>query len=342
MSCTCVTGSRRLRVNLPTSDSKIRLELAELDYWQATNSGDWSVPIGSQSPYKTVEDLVNFLESIECPQLLEEATGYWEQNPSAGCCSDDPYDVRTSDEENCAKRLTEMCDRTVSQLTTFLQDRAITTFFQPVVEPDGTTIWGYECLMRGVEKSGVIMAPFQLLQWAKAENLTSMLDRICREAHLRNAAKLIPAGKNILINFIPTAIYEPAFCLRSTMEVLRQTGIDPRDVIFEVVETEQVRDVQHLNKILDYYREHGFRTALDDVGAGFSGLNLLASLRPDLLKLDMELVQGAEDGLTHRIIVQGLIQIAKNCGQLVLAEGIETLEQFRMMREFGVDLFQGY
>jgi EAL domain-containing protein (putative c-di-GMP-specific phosphodiesterase class I) len=327
---------------LPQIDAGVEASLKQLPDWTPAGTQQWDIRIGGSSRFQNVDDVVRFLEVFTHASVLSDATSHWKTGgDSIGCghgCGTPP-----TAEASCDRvMLQDLAMQTRTPLRKLLQEGRIETLFQPVVLPDAETVWGYECLMRGIGDDGERIPPNQLLAWAKTENLLSMLDRVCRETHLRNAAAHIPGDKTILINFIPTAIYEPAFCLQSTLKVVRETDLDPSQIVFEVVESEHVRDSEHLCNILDFYREGGFRTALDDLGAGFSGLNMLASLKPDLLKLDLELVQGAAEQFVHRTIVQGLVNIAKECGQMILAEGIETEAQFELMRELGVDLFQGY
>ncbi len=342
MSCTCITGARVLQLRLPQIDEGVRSRLQQLVDWTPIGTQQWDVRVGGSSRFQNVDDVVRFLEVFTDLGVLSDATCDWKTTADGpgcggGCGSPKP------DESSCGSvSLEDLAVQTRTPLRQLLQQGRIETLFQPVVLPDAETVWGYECLMRGIDNDGSQLPPNQLLAWAKAENLLSMLDRVCRETHLRNAAANVPRDKNILINFIPTAIYEPAFCLQSTLKVVQETNLDPSQIVFEVVESEHVHDSEHLCKILDFYREGGFRTALDDLGAGFSGLNMLASLKPDLLKLDLELVQGAARHSVHRTIVQGLVNIAKECGQMILAEGVETKAEFDLMRELGVDLFQGY
>jgi len=343
MNCACVSGTRVLQLELSDAEDSFREQLNALDDWTSTGAGQWEVRIGGPSRFQKVDDVVRFLEAFTDAELLDAAMSHWKDVNRGSCCGSVGGDNAGTTDRACERlRLLEFAARTDTPLTKLLREGRLETRFQPVVLADGETVWGYECLMRGIDEEGNLITPDKLLSWAKAENLLSMLDRVCRETHLRNAAAKVPTDKVILINFIPTAIYEPAFCLQSTMKVVRKMNLQPHQIVFEVVESEHVRDTDHLCKILDYYRESGFRTALDDLGAGFSGLNMLANLRPDMLKLDLELVQGAAKHFAHKSIVQGLVNIAKDCGQTVLAEGIETEADFQLMKELGVDLFQGY
>ncbi|MDB5324720.1 MAG: yjcC 1, partial [Phycisphaerales bacterium] len=146
----------------------------------------------------------------------------------------------------------------------------------------------------------------------------------------------------LLINFMPTAIYKPEFCLQTTMAAAKQADIDPSRIIFEVVEQYEVPDRDHLANILNYYRDHGYRVALDDLGSGYAGLSLLADLDPDLIKIDRELVSRSVKSPTHRAIVDALVRIGRDTDKTVLAEGVETADEMRLMTHLGVDLLQGF
>ena len=224
-----------------------------------------------------------------------------------------------------------------------LQNRRIDTWFQPVFKGPDLDLWGYECLMRGRDEQNNLVMPGQILQWAEQERLIFMLDRVCREIHITNAGR-IAANTNtrVLVNFLPTAIYEPAFCLRTTMNAARKSGLTPAQVIFEVVESEEINDREHLASVLGYYRQAGFGVALDDVGTGYSGLMMLADLNPDLVKIDRALVSRATDSKMHRGICRALCALAQESGKLALAEGVETIEQWQTLADMGADLFQGF
>lgn len=340
MKCACHSGSRQLRLQFEEAERGLDEDLAKLPHWSRIDEETWSVEVGGNSSYRTPEDIANFMGAFLSGEFLELVDCCWEDAAARGCCQ--------AGQSHCGQatqtrmKLTDFAAQTSSPLLEILKSNRIYSHFQPVFERDASTIWGYECLMRADDPGGKLISPVQLLEWARKENLLSMLDRVCRETHLRNAAKALPHGTHVLINFMPTAIYEPAFCLRSTLRVIEQLKLDPAKVVFEVVESEEVKDEDHLRKILEYYRKGGFMTALDDLGAGSSGLGLLASLSPDLIKLDRHLVSKAALNKNHAAVVRGLVQIARDCGQLILAEGIETADELKLMCDLGIDLFQGF
>lgn len=151
------------------------------------------------------------------------------------------------------------------ELFWILESGSISTFFQPILYTDTKEIFAYECLSRGVAKDGTYMNPGRMFDLAKKTGMLFNLDRQCREMSIKSSA-IKKIDKNIFINFIPTAIYNPEFCLRDTVKWTKQLEFNPKSITFEVVETEQVKDMNHLKTILKYYKEKGYNVALDDVG----------------------------------------------------------------------------
>lgn len=118
-------------------------------------------------------------------------------------------------------------------------------------------------------------------------------------------------------------------------------GLRLDQLVFEVTESEQITDIDHLAAVFAYYRERGCRVALDDLGAGYSSLNLLVRLQPDVVKLDKEIVQQLTRAVSGAVVA-AVVDITHACGGLVLAECVETAEQAAAARELGVDLAQGW
>lgn len=226
-------------------------------------------------------------------------------------------------------------------LISMLREDRLGTWFQPIVDcADPRRIFAYECLMRGTDAAGLVF-PDRILEVARGAGLMFQLDRAARLAAICNAARLKLPGA-IFINFTPTSIYDPEYCLRSTMGAIADAGIPPRDIVFEVIESERITDAAHLRAILDFYRERGFRVALDDVGSGYSSLNMLGALRPDFLKLDRELVSGVHADSYKATIAAKLLETARALGVKTVAEGVEEEAEFDWLRANGADYVQGY
>lgn len=213
-----------------------------------------------------------------------------------------------------------------------------TMAFQPIVDLARGSVWGYEALVRGAGGAGAM----EVLSQVTAENRYSF-DQACRVKAIELAGGLFPpqGGTRLSINFLPNAVYQPSACIRTTLAAAGRVGFDLQRIAFEFTENEPA-DVPHIRRILAVYSKLGFITAIDDFGAGFAGLALLADFQPDLVKIDMALVRGIAHSPARQAIVAGIMQMSVALGFAVLAEGVETQEELAALREAGVTLFQGY
>jgi len=227
------------------------------------------------------------------------------------------------------------------EVAEIIKEARIMTLFQPIIEAETGDVYGYEALSRGVLGDGSIMNPGKLFSTARDMDMMFFLDRVCREASIR-AASLQGIKKKVFINFIPTAIYEPSLCLQTTARALSEENIDSDQVVFEVVETEKVEDFGHLNHILDFYRDKGYSTALDDIGSGYADIKSLLKLKPDYMKIDMEIIRDIHRDSKKQETLDEFIRNGKEIGLKILAEGIETVEEYRYLLTKEVDLMQGY
>lgn len=222
-----------------------------------------------------------------------------------------------------------------------LRNGRIVTHFQPIVDYAAKSVYACECLSRGVRSDGERINPAELFGKAKKAGLIFNLDKLCRQSAIVSGASLCGSGR-LFINFIPTAIYNPEHCLQTTTALVEEYGEAPEKIVFEVVESESVTDLRHLQGILDYYRERGFRTALDDVGSGYSSLNRLIGLRPDYVKLDIGLVRDIHKEPMKQHVFEAIETICRRSGIEMLAEGIEHAEEVAFFHNAGVRLMQGY
>lgn len=211
--------------------------------------------------------------------------------------------------------------------------------FQPIYDAVDKRVWGYEALVRGLAGEGAYAVLSKVAPEQKYR-----FDQDCRVKAIELASRLFPAGEDLMlsINFMPNAVYEPAACLRATLQAARRCDFPTSSVMFEFTENEEVSDTSHLTNIITEYRKHGFTTAIDDFGAGHAGLGLLVDFQPDLIKIDMKLIRGIDSSPARQAVVAGTVGIARELGITVLAEGIETEEEFLVLEDAGIRLFQGY
>lgn len=208
--------------------------------------------------------------------------------------------------------------------------------FQPIVDVRRSQIFGHEALVRGPGGEGA----HSVLSKLTPKNIHAF-DQRARVKAIETAS-LLGINECLSINFLPNAVYDPANCLKTSLAACEAHSFPTSNIIFEITETEEVRDKSQLSAIIKEYSRHGFRTAIDDFGAGFSGLNLLAQFHPDIVKLDMELTRNIQDDRRRRTIVGGILAVCRDLEITVVAEGIETVEECTTLCDMGVDLFQGY
>ncbi|MBB3110718.1 EAL domain-containing protein (putative c-di-GMP-specific phosphodiesterase class I) [Paenibacillus phyllosphaerae] len=225
-----------------------------------------------------------------------------------------------------------------SWVDAIIREGRVVPYCQPIMDAQGE-LYAHEILSRFKRQDGTLASPLEVFSAAKSRGRLYALDRLCRMTAVRSAAKL---PSKVFINFIPTSIYSPEHCLRSTVGLASELGIEPSRFVFEVVETEYVEDIDHLKRILTYYRERGFRYALDDVGEGFSTVEMLQQIEPHYMKLDMGYVRGVAASAAKQEVALKLLRAAQQIGATPLAEGVEAPEDYAWLREAGFQLFQGY
>jgi len=211
--------------------------------------------------------------------------------------------------------------------------------FQPIVDVDKKSIYAYEALVRGSANEGAAT----VLGKVTARNRYAF-DQSCRMTAIRLAAELgVPqSGALLSINFIPGAMYEPQNCIRASLAAARRHAFPCERIIFEVTESEEIANKEKLREIFAVYQQYGFKTAIDDFGAGYSGLSLLTEFLPRIIKLDMALIRGIERNPARAAIVRGVISICRELDISVIAEGVETVEEYLTLRAMGIALFQGF
>ena len=208
--------------------------------------------------------------------------------------------------------------------------------YQPIVDVAARSVWAHEALVRGPGGEGALSVLSQV-----TESNRYRFDQACRVKAIKTAAQLGLKSK-LSINFLPNAVYKPEVCIRTTLAAARSHGLPLKDIIFEVTEGERVEDGPWLASILREYKRCGFLTAIDDFGAGFAGLTLLADFTPDIIKLDMALVRGVDTSKPRQAIARGILRICQELDIQVIAEGVETPAERDFFVHQGVTLMQGY
>ena len=216
---------------------------------------------------------------------------------------------------------------------------AFSMAYQPIVDIAARRIFAYEALVRGPQGQGAA----SILDKITLENRYAF-DQSCRRRAIETACRagLVATGARLSINFIPGAVYQPETCIRVTINAARRAALPSSRLIFEVTEGEPVRDRTHLDSIFREYRRQGFATAIDDFGAGYAGLNLLADFQPEIIKIDMDMIRRIDSNRVRQVLVNAIVSACNDLNIQVIAEGIETEAELGTLRDIGVSLFQGY
>lgn len=220
-----------------------------------------------------------------------------------------------------------------------IRDTDFTSYFQPIVSLQDEGVIGYEALLRD---PFFRVSPTKLFEVAQATGIHHLLDMRARQVAIKSRAGLIPNGVKSFINFLPSTIYQPQFSIKNTMQSMEQHNVRPEDVVFEVVETEKIADINHLKSIFNVYKQEGIKVALDDYGTGNSTFEVLEKLVPDYVKIDRSLIMNCDQGLLKQKHLMDIVKTSKELGITSLAEGIERKEELEICREIGIELAQGY
>jgi EAL domain-containing protein (putative c-di-GMP-specific phosphodiesterase class I) len=211
--------------------------------------------------------------------------------------------------------------------------------FQPIVDVEARTIFAYEALVRGPQGESA----WSILSQVTPEN-RYQFDQTCRVKAITLATRLgLPqtCGK-LSINFMPEAVYSPVACIQLTLKTAKECGFPADRLIFEITESEKVREPLHMRGIVEEYRKYGIQVALDDFGAGYSSLNLLADVPADIIKLDMDLTRNLHQRPASLALIKPMVTLAGALGSLLIAEGVETVEEYQALRDCGIRIMQGY
>lgn len=208
--------------------------------------------------------------------------------------------------------------------------------FQPIVDIAAREVYSHEALVRGAAGEPA----YKVLEAVPALSRHAF-DAASRCSAIALAARLGLASR-LNLNLLPQSLLESDTAITSTVAAAQAHGVLPEQLILEVTEGEVIADYANFGRRLSSYRALGLRFAIDDFGAGYSGLNLLADFQPDQIKIDMNLVRGIERHGPRQAIVRALVQACDDLAIDIVAEGVESPRELEWLAGQGIRLFQGY
>jgi EAL domain-containing protein (putative c-di-GMP-specific phosphodiesterase class I) len=225
-----------------------------------------------------------------------------------------------------------------------IENKRILTHFQPIVSIKKNSIIGFEALSRGYLKNDdKIISPLELFTLAADNNLTVELDRLCRELSIRKFIKDPFTNKDTLLflNFETSIIDSGVVGSGHLINMVNELQIDPGHIVIEINES-RVINTDELIKFVKTYREYGFLIAVDDLGSGFSNLNRIPLLKPDIIKIHRTMIENINKEYYIAEVYHSLLSLSRKIGALVIAEGVENDEELMKVIELGTDMIQGY
>jgi EAL domain-containing protein (putative c-di-GMP-specific phosphodiesterase class I) len=246
----------------------------------------------------------------------------------------------------------------MAQTTQVIQTKTLDYFFslrklhavayQPIVELAGGTLYEYECLFRPnmpmlpQSISSIVQAAIDTDRSIELDVflIATILERTGELDKVRRAGELAPL--RVAVNVTPPSLLDPRFDAVTFAAMVREAGLEPRNVTLECTEQQAVADVDRLQKAVKALRRAGFRFAVDDAGAGYASFALIAALRPTVIKIDRDIVAGIGRDDAKQALVEAFVSFGRRIGAKLLAEGIEKRADLAMVTALGVDLGQGY
>lgn len=230
--------------------------------------------------------------------------------------------------------------RLLSEFRSLLDGARFNSVYQPIISLRWGSILGWEALTRGPADS-YFRSPDIIFSFAEEAGLLFPLEKLCRQSAFNRLGEIGPDQK-LFINIHPRTINDPSFVRGETMKLIKDAGLKPQNIVFEITERHSIYDFSFFNKTLEHYRNQGFLVAVDDAGAGFSCLQSIAEIRPDFIKIDMSLTRGIHANAVKRSLLETFVIFAEKIGCTVIAEGIEEEEELDTLANIGVHYGQGY
>ncbi len=216
----------------------------------------------------------------------------------------------------------------------------VKTVFQPIVDMRNPAIHGYEALTRG-PLGTEFESPYMLFDIAMESDLMFELDRLCRRRALTAATELETDYK-LFLNTLPMTIRDPDFQGKAMIEALEGMNIDPSRIVLEVTERLAIENYNLFLEAMNYFTDMGFAVAVDDMGAGYSGLEKIVHLKPNYLKFDFLMVRDIDTSFVKQEMLRAILSLADSVGAKVIAEGVETEREHETLLEIGITYAQGF
>ena len=148
--------------------------------------------------------------------------------------------------------------------------------------------------------------------------------------------------ESLFLNVEPDVISDPNFYEGFTKKYLHERHIHPDQIVLEITERSALYNYNNYSKILNHYKNQGYRLAIDDMGAGYSNLSSISKIKPFYIKIDMDLIKDIDKDPFNQAIIQAFVSLSNLTNTRLIAEGVETKEELEVLIKYGVHAAQGY
>jgi diguanylate cyclase (GGDEF)-like protein len=231
-------------------------------------------------------------------------------------------------------------DASTHELHELIRDGRISTLFQPIVDPRTRGVVGFEALARGPSDSW-LHSPQNLFEAARRAGVRLDLDFLCMQSAFKGFVASRVAGQ-LFVNVSPDSIYEATGFAERFLDLAASAGLAPSRCVIELTEESLLEDYARLRSTMRRLREAGCEIAIDDLGAGSSGLRTWSELKPDFVKIDRYFISGIDADPTKLEFVRSILDMGRAMGCRVIAEGVETERECRELVDLGLDRLQGH
>lgn len=227
-----------------------------------------------------------------------------------------------------------------------LEEKQFLVFYQPKynIEGDKPVLTSAEALVRWRHPECGMVSPGEFIPLFESNGLIQLVDYyVWREsaAQIRRWREELGITIPVSINLSRVDMYDPEL-ENKLLDLLRENDLKPEELLLEITESAYTDDARTIIKVVESLRKHGFKIEMDDFGSGYSSLNMLSTLPIDVLKMDMKFIQNVREGSKNFRMVELVLDIAEYLGVPVVAEGVETEEQVRLLKNAGCSIIQGY
>lgn len=226
-----------------------------------------------------------------------------------------------------------------------IDNNLLTSYYQPIFSINNNSIFGFESLARVKENPFITFkSMIEFFEMAIECNMITNVDFICFSNAVENAVNqgIRENSALLFINMSPSTICDPSHCVRTVGQILYEFNIKSEKIVIEITEESFVKDSKNFKKIIEQYKNFGFKIAIDDFGAGYGGLKMLSMIEPDFVKVDRHFISHIDKAIVKHNLVDSVTIACNRLGIKVIAEGIERAEELEVVSNLGIDLVQGY